>query len=65
MKLTCEIYGGEKGEQCNALMSAVENEASKQKVYPYEILDKPKTTLIAILVDSLNEIGYEIKSRKM
>ncbi|MCX6785940.1 MAG: hypothetical protein NTZ18_03770 [Candidatus Komeilibacteria bacterium] len=63
-QLKCDMFGGENGEQCNALMSALIVAAGSQDVKDneciYSFLALPKTSLIVELVDALNKLGYKI-----
>lgn len=59
----CALFGGIGSEPQNALMTALQK-ASIDHEYAsiYEYLDKTtKTSLVVELVDSLKEIGYEIR----
>jgi hypothetical protein len=58
-----DLFGGEKAEQFNALNDAFKKSAKdrgEDSVYDF-IEDTPKTTLIVTLVQSLWELGFEIK----
>lgn len=65
--LKCEMFGGEDGEEQNALMSALykasdQMDLGKDKNYNmYCFLGQtPKTSLIVELIDALHLIGYKI-----
>lgn len=62
--LKCDNFGGENGEELNAMMSALieaaEADDSKDNAKIYDFLDLPKTSLIVELVDALHAIGYKI-----
>lgn len=61
-KLPCSMFGGNEAHQYNALMSALMNCAKSEGKEIYNWLEStPKTTLVALLVDEINLLGYEIK----
>ena len=54
-----DIYGD---EQCNALSKAISQCAKDEGITVYEWLEKSgKTSMVVLLIDKLNELGYEIK----
>lgn len=61
MKLE-ELFGGEDAIQYNVLMTALRECAKdgEQPIYTW-LESTPKTSLIALLVDKIKELGYEIK----
>lgn len=62
-ELTCKMFGGEGEEEYNALMSALQDCATRDNqnkdIYTY-LEDTPKTSLIVELVDALHIFGYKI-----
>lgn len=63
-----EKFGGEGSEEYNALHTALvrcaedDGRASEYKEYEW-IENTPRTSLIVLLVDKLNEMGYHVVSQ--
>jgi len=64
--LSCDIFGGKRSDEYNAVRSALttaaNNSGHKGEYCEYEWLtNTPKTSLVVELVDALHEHGYEVK----